>query len=75
MTHDFSYVDTLPSEEQVQRDFVSGKGNGSHISLLRLLRSGLTVAQVERYAEDEVREHYLRLKSKYIELWDKVRIS
>ena len=72
MTHDTTYVDTLPSEEQIKRDFVTSKGNGSHISLLRLLQSGLTVAQVERYTEDEVRQHYLMLKSKYIELWDKV---
>ena len=72
MTHDTNYVDTLPSEEQVKREFVTAKGNGSHISLLRLLRSGLTVAQVERYVEDEVWEHYLLLKAKYIELWDKV---
>ena len=72
MTHDPSYVDTLPSDQQIKREFVSSKGNGSHISLLRLLRSGLTVAQVERYIEDEVRQHYLMLKSKYIELWDKV---
>ena len=72
MTHDPSYVDTLPSDQQIKREFVSSKGNGSHISLLRLLRSGLTVAQVERYIEDEVRQHYLMLKSKYIGLWDKV---
>ena len=72
MTHDPSYVDTLPSDQQIKREFVSSKGNGSHISLLRLLRSGLTVAQVERYIEDEVRQHYLMLKSEYIELWDKV---
>ena len=72
MTHDTTYVDTLPSEEQIKRDFVTSKGNGSHISLLRLLQSGLTVAQVECYTEDEVRQHYLMLKSKYIELWDKV---
>ena len=45
---------------------VSVKDNGSHISLLPLLKSGLTVAQVEQYAKDEVWEHYL---------WDKVRIS
>ena len=73
MTHDTNYVDTLPSEEQ-QREFVTTKGNGSHISLLRLLRSGVTVAQVERYVKDEVWEHYLLLKSKYIELWDKVSL-
>ena len=72
MTHDHSYVVTVPSEQQVRHEFVSGKGNGSHISLLRLLRSGFTVAQVKRYAEDEVRQHYLHLKSKYIQLWDKV---
>ena len=74
MTHDTSYVYTLPSEDQIRRDFVAAKGNGSHISLLRLLRSGLTVAQVERYIGDEVLEHYLQLKSKFLELWDKVRI-
>ena len=72
MTHDPNYVDTLPSEEQVKREFVTTKGNGSHICLLHLLRSGLTVAQVERYMEDEVTEHYLLLKSKYVDLWDKV---
>ena len=75
MTHDISYVDTLPSAEQVKREFVTAKGNGSHISLLRLLRSGLTVAQVQKYVENEVREHYLMLKSKYIELWDKVLLT
>ena len=54
MTHDSSYVDTLPTTEQIKREFVSCKGNGSHISLRQLLRSELTVAQVERYIEDEV---------------------
>ena len=39
---------------------------------MQLLRSGMTVAQVERFMEDQVREHYLMQKSKYIELWDKV---
>ncbi|CAI8019297.1 hypothetical protein GBAR_LOCUS11612 [Geodia barretti] len=38
------------------QEFVTAKGNGSHISLLRLLQSGLTVAQVERYIEHEIRE-------------------
>lgn len=32
----------------------------------------MTVAQVERYAEGQIREHYLRLKSEYIQVWDKV---
>lgn len=72
MTHDPSYSDTLPSAEQVKREFVTAKGNGSHISILQMLRSGLTVAQVERYIEDEVREHYLKLKANYVDLWDKV---
>ena len=30
------------------------------------------MAQVERYIKDEVREHYLLLKLKYVDLWDKV---
>lgn len=72
MTHDTNYVDTLPSEEQVKRGFVAAKGNGSHISQLRLLQSGLTVAQVERYIEDEIQEHYLLMKAKFVDLWDKV---
>ena len=71
MTHDPNYVETLTSADQVKRDFVAGKGNGSHTSVLRLLRSGLTVAQVERLIEEEVWEHYLQLKGAYIELWDK----
>ena len=75
MTHDTNYVNTLLSEEQIKQEFVTAKGNGSHISLLRLLWSGLTVAQVEQYIQDEVREHYLLLKSKYIELWDKVQLN
>ena len=74
MMHDPRYVDTLPSAEQVMREFVSTKGNGSHVAIIRLLRLGMTVAQVERYVEEEVREHYLSLKSKYIALWDKVCI-
>ena len=74
MTHDPRYVDTLPLAEQVMREFVSTKGNGSHVAIIRLLRLGMTVAQVERYVEEEVREHYLSLKSKYIALWDKVCI-
>ena len=42
---------------------------------LLVYRSGLTVAQVQRYVENEVREHYLMLKSKYIKLWDKVLLT
>ena len=74
MTHDPRFVSTLPSAEQVKREFVTAKGNGTHMSLICLLRSGMTVAQVERYIEEEVREHYLVLKSKYIALWGKVCI-
>lgn len=55
MTHDPSYMDTLPSDQQIKREFVVSKGNGSHMYLLCLLWSGLTVGQVERYIEDEVR--------------------
>ena len=75
MTHDPSYVDILPTADQVKREFVAGKGNGSHLSLLCLLRSGLTMAQVERYVHEEVCDHYLKLKANYIELWDKVCIE
>lgn len=56
----------------MKRDFVCCKGNGTHISVLRLLRSGLTVAQVERLIADEVQEHYLRMKENFLDLWDKV---
>ena len=59
--------DTLPSSEQFQREFVTAKGNGSHVSLLRLLRSGMTVAQVQCYIEGEVQKHYLKLKANYID--------
>ena len=72
MTHDPSYVATLTSEEQIKQDFVTGKGNATHVSLIRMLRSGSTVSQMERYIEDEVREHYLKLKSEFLGLWDKV---
>ena len=60
MTHDTKYVDTLLSAEQMKKEFVTAKGNGSHTSLLCLLRSAITVGQVERYIEDKVRERYLR---------------
>ncbi len=33
------------------------------------------MAQVQRYVEAEVREHYLVFKAQYIELWDKVNIT
>ena len=72
MTLDSSYISTLPSVQQVKQDFVGGKGNATHVSLIQLLRSGSTVSQLEQYIEDCVREHYLRLKSEYLELWDKV---
>ena len=75
MTHDTKYIETLPIAEQVKCEFVSGKGYATHISIIRMLRSGLIVAQVERYIEDEIREHYLAMKSKHIELWDKVCTS
>ena len=71
MTHDSVYVNSLPSEEQLKQDFVCVEGYATHISLIRLLRSGLTVAQVQRYIEDNVREHYV-MKSKFLALWDKV---
>lgn len=70
MSHDQAYVETLPSGEQLRKDFVSTKGNGTHMSLIRMLRAGMTVG---RYAEGQIREQYLLLKSQYIELWDKVR--
>ncbi len=38
MTHDPSYGDTLPTSDQVKREFVATKGNGTHISLIRMLR-------------------------------------
>ena len=69
MTHDPSYISTLPSVQQVNQDFDGGKANATHVSLIRPLRSGSTV---ERYIEDCVRDHYLRLKSEYLELCDKV---
>ena len=71
MSHDPMYVETLPSGEQLRREFVATKGYGTHIDIVQLLRSGMTLAQVERFMEDQVREHYLMQKSKYIELWDK----
>ena len=72
MMHDTSYTDSLPSEEQIKQEFMTGKGNGSHISLLLLLRSGLTVVQVQHYIEDKVRQHYYFLKSEFLDLRDKV---
>ncbi len=38
MTHDPLYVNTLSSEDEVKRDFVSGKGNCTHMSVTRMLR-------------------------------------
>ena len=70
MTHDPLYISTLSSHNQIKCD--GGKGNCTHMSIIRLLRSGLTVAQVERYITAEVQEHYLKLKSQFVELWDKV---
>lgn len=49
-----TYVDTLPSEEQIKHEFITAKGNGSHISLLCLLQLGLILAQVEWYIQDEL---------------------
>lgn len=72
LTHDSRFVETFPTTEEMKRKFISCKGNGSHIFLIRMLRSGLTVAQVLRYIEDEVMEHYLKFKAEYTELWDKV---
>jgi len=66
MSHDTRYIESLPLEVQVKH------GNGTHVSILRLLRSGLTVAQVERYLESEVYEHYLQLKQGYVQLWEQV---
>ncbi len=68
MTHDPLYINTLSSEDQVKRDFVSGKGNCTHMSVIRLLRSELTVAQVDRYITAEVQQLYLKLKSEFVEL-------
>ena len=68
-------METLLTAEQIKWEYVTAKGNDSHTSLLCLLWSGLTVAQFQWVIEDEVREHYLMLKSKYIELWDKVLLT
>ena len=69
MTHDPKYVETLPFGDQMKYDFVTGKGNGCHISILRLLRCGLNVSQLERYVEEEIRQHYL---DEFCQLWDNV---
>ena len=74
MSHDPTYVETLPSGDQLKREFVATKGYGTHMTIIRLLRSGVTVAQVERYMEGQVREHYLKLKTEYLQSWDKVVI-
>ena len=34
MTHDTKYVDNLPSTEQIKKEFVTAKGNGSHITTI-----------------------------------------
>lgn len=47
MTQDLAYISTLTSHDQIKREFVSGKGNCTDLSIIRLLRTGLTVAQVE----------------------------
>lgn len=72
MTHNTMWTPSLQQNRSSQSLSQQGVCHGSHISLQQLLQSGLTVAQVERYIEDEVWEHYLQMKAKYIELWDKV---
>ena len=72
MSYDSAYLETLPTAIQVQCTFVTGKGNASDIGIIRLLRSGMSVAHLERYAEAAIREQYLQLKATYLELWDKV---
>ncbi len=74
LTHDPKYVRTLPMSVQLQQTCISTKGNGTDLSLIRMLRSGVTVAQVERLVQEEVTQHYLHLKSEYITLWDKVTL-
>ncbi len=74
LTHDPKYVSTLPMSVQLQQTCISTKGNGTDLSLIRMLRSGLTVAQVERLVQEEVTQHCLHLKSEYIALWDKVML-
>lgn len=73
MSHDPAYVQSLPTSEQLKREFVATKGNGTDMSLIRLLRSGMTVAQVERFAQSEIWAEYLRRKANYVEEWDKVK--
>lgn len=68
MTHNLSYIETLPSAEQKKREFVAAKGNGCHISIIRMLRSGLSVVRVEGYIKEEVQEHYLKFKTNFIDL-------
>ena len=68
MSHDSNYINTLTISEQIKCEFVSGKGYATHVSIIRMLRSGMTVTQVQRYIESELREHYLAMKAQYTEL-------
>ena len=72
MTHDPTIVDTLPSGDQVKKELVANKRLATHVSLIWMQGSGMTVSQVECYIKDEVRQHYLRLKSEFLKLLDKV---
>ncbi len=54
-------IKTLTISEQIKCEFVSGKGYATHVSNIRMLRSGMTAAQVQRYKVSELREHYLAM--------------
>ncbi len=54
LTHDPKYVSTLPMSVQLQQTCISTKGNGTDLSLIRMLRSGVTVAQVERLVQEKL---------------------
>ena len=73
MTYDEKYEASLPSAVQLERQFITSKGAyATDMSIIRLLRSGSSVAQVERFVEAEIRQHYFALKADYIATWDKV---
>ncbi len=42
LSHDPKYVSTLPMSVQLQQTCISTKGNGTDLSLIRMLRSGMT---------------------------------
>ncbi|KAF4706770.1 hypothetical protein FOZ63_008912, partial [Perkinsus olseni] len=58
-TLESEYVSTLPPSDRVECKFIATpNGNAADLSIIRMMRAGLTASAAQRFIETELQQHY-----------------